>query len=127
METLSKLSEREKFILETEREIYNKIYDKIDDINKGKIDAEYYMEEIERKLDNIEGKLKEPILTPQKVEVLAPEYGPGEEISHRVTDTAMLFKVMEVNHSTKEYKLTSKNQAKPITIMVGWGELDETL
>jgi hypothetical protein len=125
METLNKLTEREKLILQTRKEVFYEIYEKIKDINFGKIDAEYYLEEIDRELVSIDDKLKEPKKVPEKVEILAPEYGPGEEVSHRITDTAILFKVMEVNHSTKEYKLTSKNQIKPITIMIGWGEIDE--
>jgi hypothetical protein len=130
MDTLLKLTEREKLTLQIKKEIYNDIYDKVEDISDGKIEPEYYMEEIERELDKINDKLKEPAAPkkePEKVEVITPDYGPGEEVSHRITDTAILFKVMEVNHSTREYKLTSKNQIKPIKIVVGWGEIDETL
>jgi len=32
---------------------------------------------------------------------------------------------MVVDHGSQEYKLTSNNQIKPITIVVGWGELNE--
>jgi len=127
METLTKLTEREKLILQTREEVFNEIYDKIRDINYGKIDAEYYLEEIERELTSIDEKLKEPKKIPEKVDIISPDYGPGDEVSHRITETAMLFKVMEVRHSTQEYKLTSTNQIKPVTVMVGWGELDETL
>jgi hypothetical protein len=127
METLTKLSEREKLVLHTRKEVFEEIYEKIQDINYGKIDAEYYLEEIDRELASIDTKLKEPKKVPEKVEVITPDYGPGDEVSHRITDSAMLFTVMEVRYGTQEYKLTSKNQIKPITVIVGWGELDETL
>lgn len=75
METLTELTERENLILQTR-------------------------EEVERELASIGEKLKEPKL-PKKVseviDVITPDYGPGDEVSHRVTDTAMLFKVMEVS------------------------------
>ena len=127
MDTLTKLTEREKLILEIELDVYERIRVKVQDVANGNINPDYYVIELDREIDRIEDKLKEPKKTPEKVDVITPEYGPGDEVSHRITDKAMLFKVMEVHHKSQEYKLTSTNQIKPVTVIIGWGELDETL
>ena len=125
MEITTELTEREKVILKAKLEVYEKMLNKSHDLQYGNLSPEYFTTIIEREIELIEDKLKEPKKDPGKIEVIKPKYGPGDTVRHTITDTSILFTVMEVHHGSQEYKLTSNNQIKPVTVMVGWGELDE--
>lgn len=56
---------------------------------------------------------------------IEPKYGPADEVYFTVTDTPILFRVMEVHHGKREYKITSIDQIKPITLIVKWSELEK--
>jgi len=121
--------EKERIILETKQEVYNKIRLKILDIDEGDIDPDYYVKEIDRILYSIKTKLDNINFVDQEeeelVEGITPGHGPGDTVKYTITDRSILFKVMEVIHKDKTYKLKTKNQIKPVTVVVGWGELDE--
>jgi hypothetical protein len=54
---------------------------------------------------------------------MVPKYGPGDKVSYLIDDSPTIFTVREVHHKTKEYKITS-NTIKPVTVFVGWDEID---
>jgi hypothetical protein len=118
------LTDKERIELQAQLEVYERMHQKGQDIKSGKITANYFVEEIGREINLIKTSLKPPVAKAEKIEVIKPEYGPGDEVRHTVTDTPMLFTVMEVHHGRREYKLTSNNSIKPVTIVVGWGEID---
>ncbi|MEK6828851.1 MAG: hypothetical protein AABY15_01905 [Nanoarchaeota archaeon] len=119
------LTDKEKIELEAKLEVYQRLHVKAGDIKSGKITSTYFAEEILREINLIKEELREPATKPEKIDVIKPKYGPADTVRHTITDTPMLFTVMEVNHGRREYKLTSQNQIKPVTIIIGWGELDE--
>ena len=119
------LTDKERIELQAQLEVYERMYQKGSDIKMNRITPGYFVEEIGREIKLIKSSLEEPKVKPYKVEIIKPEYGPGDEVRHTITDTPMLFTVMVVDHGSQEYKLTSNNQIKPITIVVGWGELNE--
>lgn len=119
------IEERDKLVLETKKEVLEEIKEKAEDIDNGFISPAYLVMEIKREVGLIDSKLKAYDKKPAKVEVLAPEHGPGDEVMYTITDKSQIFTVMAVNHGNQSYKLKSKNLIKPITVEVGWGELDE--
>lgn len=121
---MSTLTDKEKIELNAKLEVYKRVLVKAGDIKVNRITPSYFESEIAREIRLIEEELKEPVAKPEKVEVITPEYGPGDTVRHTITDTPMLFTVMEVIYKTQQYKLTSKNQIKPVTVLVGWGEVD---
>ncbi len=118
------LTDKEKIELNAKLEVYKRVLVKAGDIKAGRITSIYFESEIEREIKLIEEQLREPVSKPEKIEMIIPEYGPGDTVRHTITDTPMQFTVMEVIHKTQQYKLTSKNQIKPVTVLVGWGEVD---
>lgn len=118
------LTDKERIELNAQLEVYERMLQKGQDIKSAKISASYFCEEISREINLIKASLKQPEVKTHKIDVIKPEYGPGDEVRHTITDTPMLFTVMEVNHGRHEYKLTSNNSIKPVTIVVGWGQID---
>ena len=111
---------------EAKLEVCRRMYQKGTDIKSNRITASYFCEEINREIGLLEKSLQEVVVKKQKIDVIKPKYGPGDEVRHTVTDTPSIFTVMEVNHGTQEYKLTSNYLIKTVTVVVGWGELDES-
>lgn len=127
MDTLTQLTDKERIELHAQLEVYKRVLVKAQDLKNGKIKSTYFHEEIKREIELITKELKVPAKKPEKIDVIKPKYNPGDEIRHTITDTPALFTVMEVNHGTREYKLTSNNMVKPVTVVIGWGEIDEAL
>ena len=121
------LTDREIIECESKLEVYERMLLKGDDIKTSKITAAYFCREIKREIALLKEDLKTPKAKVSKVDIIKPKYGPGDEVRHTITDTPGLFTVMEVHHGTRDYKLTSNNMIKPVTVVVGWGELDEAL
>jgi hypothetical protein len=121
------LTDNERIECTAKLEVYERMLLKGDDIKTSKITAAYFCQEIKREIALLKEDLRVVKPKAAKIEVITPEYGPGDEVRHTMSDTPALFTVMEVNHGTKEYKLTSNNLIKVVTVIVGWGELDESL
>jgi len=121
------LTDEEKIECQAKLDVYKRMLLKGDDIKTSKITAAYFCQEIKREIELLKEDLKEVKAKPSKVDVIKPKYGPGDEVRHTVTDTPGLFTIMEVHHGTQKYKLTSNNMIKPVTVIIGWGELDEAL
>lgn len=56
--------------------------------------------------------------------LVQPTYSPGDSVSYAIVDEPYRFKVVEVNHRSREYKLVSESLIKSTTIYVGWDEID---
>jgi len=114
-------------------EVYTEVDKRIDAILNGDIDmVEDYArdvynikEGIEQEIDDLEMEIEEPEVKRGTYTRLSPEYGPGDTVRHMIKDTPVAFSVMEVDHDNHEYKLTSKNLIKPVTVVIGWSELEQ--
>lgn len=101
---LTQLSEREKLIIETRLEVLEEVRLKVDDICKGEITEEYYIDELDREMKKLRNKLnlQNPAPAPSP-KPAAPKYGPRD----RVRYNGATYTVMEVDHHRCEYKLKS--------------------
>lgn len=124
MNTTEKLTEQEKIVIETKIDIYNKVKEKVQDIEDGEIGADYYLVEIDRKLSRLKSDLSEEDEVEVKIDVVLPKFSPKDSMPYAITDKSIMFTVMEVNHNDRTYKIKSKNQVKPITLVVDWDELE---
>ena len=107
-------------------EVYERMLMKGEDLKTSKITAGYFCQEIKREIVLLKEDLKVVKIKTEKIDVIKPKYSPGDEVRHTVIDTPGLFTVMEVRHGAQEYKLTSNHLIKPVTVVIGWGELDES-
>jgi len=125
------LTDKEKIILETQLETLRIVYEKVDVIADGNMSPGVYLNEIDRDIDRLKEKLKEPALEPDRIDVVKPGYGPGDTVLYSISGDGKdtLFIVMEVHHKTQEYVLKSKiarsmTTEKPIKLMASWFDVN---
>jgi len=125
------LTDKERLILETKLELLEVVYEKVYAIANADLSPSYYTTEIDRDMDRIKKKLKEPEVEPDRIDIAKPNYGPGETVLYSINGDGKeaLFIVMEVNHKTQEYVLKSKiarsmTTEKPIKLMASWFDVN---
>lgn len=126
------LTEKEKIVLETQLETLEIVREKVDVIDDGDLNPGVYLSELERDVNRIKNKLREPEVEPDRIDIIKPQHGPGDTVTYSINGDGrdILFTVMEVHHKTKEYKMKSKiarsmTTDKAITVMAPWTDVSE--
>lgn len=117
MSNLTQLSEREKIELQVKLEVLEDVKIKVDDIRRGEIDEEYYINELNREMDKIKRKLN-PVAAITKTEKSIPDFEVRDEVNYHY----FKFTVMEVDYNKKRYKISSSSLGE--THFVSWDDKD---
>lgn len=117
MSNLTQLSEREKIELQAKFEVLEDVKIKVDDIRRGEIDEEYYINELNREMDKIKRKLN-PVAVVAKTEKSTPDF----EVRDNVDYCNDKYTVMEVDYNKRRYKISNPSLGE--THFVSWDDKD---
>lgn len=115
MSNLTQLSEREKIELQSKLEVLEEVKIKVDDIRKGEIDEEYYINELNREMDKIKRKLNSVVVV-KKTEKSTPDFSVRDEVDYN----DYKFTVVEVDYNKRRYKINRLSE----THYVSWDDKD---